>query len=594
MNVSHFLTKKQKNTPNFGENGGVWEYKTEGNETLCYVVRHNDVDGKKVIKPWTYQNNKWVNKWISEMKRPLFNLQLLKLHPEKPILLVEGEKTAEAGMSLFTDFNVMTWLGGCSIINKVDFTPLFNRVVYLLPDNDKAGYEAAEKIKKVLLPNVSKLYFVTVAALGLPDKWDIADIDGGEIDFIDIYNQVVGAPQIRFDPDELTAYDFPDVSKKGNVLNTTDNIDYLLNHFKVKVKHNLMTNCVEFYLPGKKFTTPNESEHYLTEISNLCVKNSVPKADIRSHIDLIAARNQYHPARDFIESKPWDGISRINEFFDTIQCDNKFLADKLMYRWMLGSIAAAYTEIGVSLEGVLIFQGKQNIGKTYWFLKLVPEKWRCLVKAGLMLDPNNKDSVINCTSTWLGELSEIDGIIRKSDVSAQKSFLTQQIDRYRVPYGRNTIYAPRRTSFYGSVNPDQYLIDSTGNRRYWSVGVTAINYDHVIDMQQVWAEFKNLFDKGESYRLTMEEKLLLNEENTNFEVMDPIEEDILKRFNWDSPYRNLKVNPKQLLEELNYDVKGRDGPKMVKKCAELLGKITGKKSIKTNGIRVFFLPNQKP
>jgi len=584
----------QKNGPKFNQNNqGVWEYKTIDGDTYCYTERNWDyAENRKVVTPWTFQNGKWVKKLFPVHNR-LFNLHLLKLFPEKPILIVEGEKAATAGMSLFTDFNVMTWLGGTSAVNKVDFSPFDNRIVYILPDNDTVGYEAAEKIKDILLPNVCRLYLVNIASLGVRPKWDLADLDEGEVDFIDVYNLVIGSPQVIFDPDELTAYDFPDVSKKGNVLNTTDNIDFLLNHFKIKSRYNLMTNYPEFNFPGKSFSKANEGVCFFTEISNLCVKNSVPKTDLENHILVISDRNRYHPAIDFVESQPWDGISRIDELLKTVVADNQKLADKLIYHWLIGCIACLYEKNGVSLEGALIFQGKQKIGKTYWFTKLLPESYRFLAKNGQMLDAKNKDDVIRVTQSWMCELAEFEGTIRKSDVEALKAFITLSSDDYRMPYGRHNRTVHRRTSFFGSVNSVQYLSDDTGNRRYWTVAAKSINYNHNIDMQQVWAELKIRYDSGDTYRLPDDIQDELNRENESFIAVDPLEELIIKSFRWEEETRYRVMSASEVMEMIGFQTTDYSSLKIAKKCGAILSKLTGKKSRKSNGKMVFDLPSSK-
>ena len=193
---------------------------------------------------------------------------------------------------------------------------------------------------------------------------------------------------------------------------------------------------------------------------------------------------------------------------------------------MLSAVAAAFNEDGISLHGVLVFQGKQGIGKTAWFKSLVPTTHNSLIADGVTLDPYQKDSVIGATSHWLVELGELDGTFNKSEMAALKAFITKSIDYYRVPYARTESTASRNTAFFGSVNNTQYLVDETGNRRWWSISVKEINYNHGMDMQQVWAEFKYLLDQGKSYYLNAEESKLLTAENELFEIIDPMERKI--------------------------------------------------------------------
>jgi putative DNA primase/helicase len=104
------------------------------------------------------------------------------------------------------------------------------------------------------------------------------------------------------------------------------------------------------------------------------------------------------------------------------------------------------------------------------------------------MDPSNKDSVIEATSSFIVELGELDATTRKADVAMLKSFLTRDVDEYRAPYGRKREAYPRRTIYGATVNPSEFLVDQTGNRRFWLMPCASIVQDAEVDMQQVWAE----------------------------------------------------------------------------------------------------------
>lgn len=594
------ITQSDNVKPFFGENQGVWTYLDINGKFICYVVRKEKL-GKKYFIPYIKKDNEWVTQWLKDdnensLPKPIYNVHLLKQFPDKAVLVVEGEKTADAATKLFPEFNCLSWMGGSQAIKSVDLTPLHSRRLYLLPDNDKPGYDAMEFIYNRLQTVTDSITFLDIKRLSVPEKWDVADLndDYGEIEQEDVRSFVLDAKILPPKFKLIEKDTFPDLSIKFNPINTTDNIAFMLDFYNIKVKYNMMTNYPEFQCPGKSFSTVNEADCYFTEISNLCVKNGVPKVDLDAHINLIADRNRYHPAVDFILSKPWDGIQRINDLIRTIEADNPALAKRLMYRWLLGAVAAPFEPKGISLEGALVFQGAQFIGKTYWFLKLVPESHRFLVREGLLLDPTNKDSVMTCTSCWLGELGELDGTIRKSDIAAQKGFITKSIDSYRVPFGRRSRNVPRQTAFFGSVNPVHYLVDDTGNRRFWTVSVKSIDYNHQIDMQQVWAELKVLLDSGESYRLSAEDKILLNSENELFQNVNPLEEMLIERYRWNEAQRYNSLTVTQVLVDLGYDLKASHIKSLTKDCGAILSKLTQSKGRKSNGKMVYDLPSLKP
>lgn len=387
---------------------------------------------------------------------------------------------------------------------------------------------------------------------------------------------------------------FPYLSEKENPLNTYENIEHLLNHYNIQVRFNLVSKKVEITIPNKKYSKTNESEVKLTDIAALCVKNRVPKVDLPNWLLLIADKHRYSPAIEWINSKPWDGISRIDDFIKTVEADNPELAYKLIYRWMLGAVTAAFSENGVSLPGVLVFQGKQGIGKTKFLESLVHIDQHDLIRTGAILNPRDKDSITGCTNRWIVELGELDGTFNKSDIAALKAFLTNNMDYYRIPYARVETTAPRCTAFYASVNNPQFLVDETGNRRWWTISVKKINWEHKIDMQQVWSEFKYLIDNGESFHLTEEEKNLLSKENEIFEAIDPMEELILNRFRWDEPERNLKLTAVDVLQTIGFDLTNHNARYIGKRCGNILTKLTGQKAKRSNGKSWFNLPRLKP
>ena len=59
----------------------------------------------------------------------------------------------------------------------------------------------------------------------------------------------------------------------------------------------------------------------------------------------------------------------------------------------------------------------------------------------------------------------------------------------RLAYGRLTHEAPRHFIVVGTTNDERYLIDNTGNRRFWPVRVGDIDLEALArDRDQLWAE----------------------------------------------------------------------------------------------------------
>jgi predicted P-loop ATPase len=84
--------------------------------------------------------------------------------------------------------------------------------------------------------------------------------------------------------------------------------------------------------------------------------------------------------------------------------------------------------------------------------------------------------------------------------------ITSDMDKIRRPYARTASEYSRRTVFVATVNEDRFLIDSTGNSRFWTLPVVEINYEHGIDMQQLFAQLVVDFNNGAIWWLSKEDE----------------------------------------------------------------------------------------
>ena len=71
----------------------------------------------------------------------------------------------------------------------------------------------------------------------------------------------------------------------------------------------------------------------------------------------------------------------------------------------------------------------------------------------------------------------------------------------RAPYDRRAEYYARQTFFCASVNQKESLSDQGENSRFAMIPVTEIEYEHAIDMAQVWAQVRDMYRNGEKWYL---------------------------------------------------------------------------------------------
>lgn len=323
---------------------------------------------------------------------------------------------------------------------------------------------------------------------------------------------------------------FIHLNDDGHPLCTLENFRTLVEKLEWTIRYNVIKKAIEILIPGESFTRDNRDNAALACMLSECEKVRMPTKHIAQYLIRVADENQYNPVATWILSKPWDGVSRLDQFFGTVKSPVA-IKDKLMRKWGIQAVAAAFSPDGIAAQGILTFVGPQNIGKTTWFRKLVPDELDSVL-TGHTLDLKSKDSIFIALTYWIVELGELDATFKKSEVSAMKAFITQPQDKLRRPYAAVESNFGRRTVFGGSVNGEEFLADPTGNRRYLTIPVEGFEFDHNVDMQQVWAEFHSLWMGGEAFFLSMDEVSELNTHNEQFTIIDPLSERIASSFGW--------------------------------------------------------------
>ena len=269
-------------------------------------------------------------------------------------------------------------------------------------------------------------------------------------------------------------------------------------------------------------------EQKIYKVEEVLKKYNFPIKPVEKYLMLSA--EPYHPVLEWINSKEWDEVDRFQDLFKSIGCVNEDqeLAKVYVWKWLLAGCRAVLTQEGFVAENILLFKAIQGAGKTRWLYSIVPKG---CVKTGLQLNPSNKDSVLEATSVFIAELGEFDGTTSKSDTASLKAFFSKNIDNVRKPYGKAEELIPRKTIFCGTVNTDTFLVDDTGNRRYWVLEIGEANPKHGIDMQQLWSQVMQtakLDPEDHPHWLTKEEAKLQALESMKFKDLHPICQKILK------------------------------------------------------------------
>jgi hypothetical protein len=173
-----------------GEPIASWIYRDANGGRICHIARYNKADGDKVFLPYScWRDNAgnlaWKCKNVPD-PRPLYGLELLARRPNASVIVVEGEKCADAARRIFPDHVVVSPMNGARSPQLADWVPLQRRDITICRDNDKPGEAFEQTVGRILLALACKVSAIDIAALlaravsarGAAvkvDGWDIAD-----------------------------------------------------------------------------------------------------------------------------------------------------------------------------------------------------------------------------------------------------------------------------------------------------------------------------------------------------------------------------------------------------------------------------------
>lgn len=160
-------------------------YRDEQGNLKGYVFRIEKADRSKITPPLAWCENKdgfqaWKWQGFEKENRTPYGIEKIAQDPGKAILVVEGEKTADAAQKLLPEYHVLTWSGGAGNVGKTNWDCLAGKDVIIWPDNDASGVKAAQTLEKIAGSiKAEKGLHASVGIVPLPEtlpeKWDLAD-----------------------------------------------------------------------------------------------------------------------------------------------------------------------------------------------------------------------------------------------------------------------------------------------------------------------------------------------------------------------------------------------------------------------------------
>lgn len=277
-------------------------------------------------------------------------------------------------------------------------------------------------------------------------------------------------------------------------------------------------------------TTEWLAQHY-----NLLAKSGT----VLEGVSVTASKNSFHPVRRYLNGLEWDGVPRLERWLhDVLGVPLSAYSSKVSKRWMIGGVARVMKP-GAKVDSVMILEGLQGVGKST-ALSVLGGEWFMDTPFTL----GDKEAFQMIRGKWIVELGELDAF-NKADSTKAKQFFSASVDTFRESYGRRTADVPRQCVFAGTTNQEEYLKDTTGNRRYWPVLCTKVDLDLLREIRdQLWAEAVFCYKAGDIWWVTKEEKDLFEEEQDARYTVDAWEYKILP---WLEDYVGETVTSDQVL-----------------------------------------------
>ncbi len=295
------------------------------------------------------------------------------------------------------------------------------------------------------------------------------------------------------------------LTDKGGIAQTIGNVVIILRHdpkLEGAIALNEMTHNIvaKRSLPWRKITEPSQwvdaddaaLRFYLERVYNINSKDRIFDA-----VNVVAIENKFHPVRDYLDGCTWDGVPRVETLLIDYMGAEDTLYTRTVTRKALAAAVARIYRPGCKFDYMLTIRGRQGLGKSAFIEKLGGEWY-----SDSFNTVQGKEAYEQVLGVWLVEVGELAGM-KKAEAESIKLFISKQADRFRPAYGRRMQNFPRQCIFIGTTNEEQFLRDTTGNRRFWVVDTpnepTRDMWEELTPetVANIWAEAVVIYRKGE-------------------------------------------------------------------------------------------------
>ena len=314
--------------------------------------------------------------------------------------------------------------------------------------------------------------------------------------------------------------------ENGKVIQTLENLEKIILSL-VPIAYNELTDVIEITDKNGKIKPLEKRDKELLRMDiEKQFKFKAKLVDLDTAIVSASDKFRYHPIKNKIVTKTWDGKPRAESFFiDVLGVEDNQYNRECTRKWLLASLTRLFDN-GIKFDEMIILQGGQGIGKSTTLQRL---------SLGYYTDITEKISdevTFKVLRTWLVELSELSTMV-KTDSDTFKAWLSATKDTVRKRYATDPTDHPRTFAVLGTTNNKEILKDRTGNRRYWLMycekdrikhSIWNLDYKYIL---QLWSEVYQWYLNKESLLISEETKQYMENLSSDALEYDPLEEKIV-------------------------------------------------------------------
>jgi predicted P-loop ATPase len=320
--------------------------------------------------------------------------------------------------------------------------------------------------------------------------------------------------------DDRSGSDKPPIITKPEKLETAELLA-LLRSQSDEIRYNVFTQQIEI-----KSTVMDGADRFYLKLAEMGYK--VGKELAIDCLVQVANENLYNPVTEYllhceqhVEPAYIDGLATAY-LRPGDEPDGPTIYDEMLKRTLIGAVARAF-DPGYKHDTACVIMGDQGAYKSSF--------WGCLggpFYSDALGDISTKDDVMVLHRSWIMEWAELDHITNRKHAGQVKAFLSQAVDLLRVPYGKAVEAFPRRGIIVGTTNKTTgFLVDETGNRRFWVIPTTKTQVDQIntamllMERDAIWAAAVHAYRNGETNRLPVEMEVAVQQENDAYMIESP-------------------------------------------------------------------------